>query len=66
MVGLINKRLIPVVLAEAGIIDLKRQAASLSGKEKEAIAEILQIETGNKGNKKLAQCPSNGGRNKNR
>ncbi|MGI6124822.1 MAG: NAD(P)/FAD-dependent oxidoreductase [Acetivibrionales bacterium] len=41
MVGLINKRLIPVVLAEAGIIDLKRQAASLSGKEKEAIAEIL-------------------------
>ncbi len=40
-VGLINKRLIPVILAEAGIFDLKRPAASLSAKEKKALVEIL-------------------------
>ncbi|NLY43397.1 MAG: NAD(P)/FAD-dependent oxidoreductase [Clostridiaceae bacterium] len=40
-VGLINKRLIPVVLAEAGISDLKKPAASLSAKEQEKIAEVL-------------------------
>ncbi|MGI6086048.1 MAG: NAD(P)/FAD-dependent oxidoreductase [Acetivibrionales bacterium] len=41
MVGLINKRLIPVALAEAGITDIKRPAVSLSSKEKEAVAGIL-------------------------
>ena len=40
-VGLINKRLIPVILAEAGITDFKRTAGSLSAKEREKIAEIL-------------------------
>lgn len=41
LVGLINKRLIPVILAEAGILDLKRPAASLSATEKAAVVEIL-------------------------
>ena len=41
MVGLINKRLIPVVLKEAGVNDLKRPAASLSDGELERIARIL-------------------------
>ncbi|NPV89236.1 MAG: NAD(P)/FAD-dependent oxidoreductase [Firmicutes bacterium] len=40
-VGLINKRLIPVVLKEAGINELKRPAADISAKEQEAIADIL-------------------------
>ena len=40
-VGLINKRLIPVILAEAGIEDRKRSASSLSDAERERIAEIL-------------------------
>jgi predicted Rossmann fold flavoprotein len=40
-VGLINKRLIPVVLAQAGIEDLKRVASSLSAAEQDRIAEIL-------------------------
>jgi len=40
-VGLINKRLIPVVLAQAGIKDLKRPASSLSAAEVDKIAEIL-------------------------
>lgn len=41
LVGLINKRLIPVLLTEAGINNLKRTAADLSDKEKEAIINIL-------------------------
>jgi len=41
LVGLINKRLIPVVLREAGITDLKRPASSLSPGEQARIAEIL-------------------------
>jgi predicted Rossmann fold flavoprotein len=41
MVGLINKRLIPVVLKEAGVNDLKRPAASLSDGELERIARVL-------------------------
>lgn len=41
LVGLINKRLIPVVLAEAGINDLKRLVPSLSTKEQEAVIDIL-------------------------
>lgn len=41
MVGLINKRLIPVVLKEAGIDDIKRPVNNLSAKEHESIVEIL-------------------------
>lgn len=41
LVGLINKRLIPVVLAETGFTDLKRPAASLSAPEQERICQIL-------------------------
>lgn len=42
LVGLINKRLIPVILAEAGIEDIKRPVSSLSTDELEAIAVILK------------------------
>jgi predicted Rossmann fold flavoprotein len=41
LVGFINKRLIPVVLMEAGINDLKRPAGSLSVQEQERIGDIL-------------------------
>lgn len=41
MIGLINKRLIPVVLKEAGIADLKCPVANLTVKDKEKIARIL-------------------------
>ena len=41
LVGLINKRLIPVVLKEAGIDNIKRPAAELSNKEIEGITDIL-------------------------
>lgn len=41
LVGLINKRLIPVVLMEAGLSGLKRPAVDLSAKEQERIAKIL-------------------------
>jgi hypothetical protein len=41
LVGLINKRLIPVVLAEAGINEIKRPVGSLSAKEREWIIAIL-------------------------
>ena len=41
LVGFINKRLIPVVLMEAGIDDIKRPAASLSAPEQERIVDIL-------------------------
>ncbi len=41
LVGLINKRLIPVVLTEAGIRDLKLPVRELSYKEQEKIADIL-------------------------
>ncbi|NLL53251.1 MAG: NAD(P)/FAD-dependent oxidoreductase [Peptococcaceae bacterium] len=41
-VGLINKRLIPVVLLEAGINDLKCPVAELSAKERENIIDILK------------------------
>jgi hypothetical protein len=40
-VGLVNKRLIPVVLAEAGIDDKKRPVSGLSLKEINSIARIL-------------------------
>lgn len=41
LVGLINKRLIPVVLLQAGISDIKRPVASLSSKERDLIVDIL-------------------------
>lgn len=41
LVGLINKRLIPVVLLETGITDLKRPVAGLSEKEQEGIVKTL-------------------------
>lgn len=41
LVGLINKRLIPVVLAEAGMDDIKRPVSHLSAKERERIVDIL-------------------------
>ena len=41
MVGLINKRLIPVILKQAGVDDLKRPAESFSPKEQEPIVDIL-------------------------
>ncbi|MGI5920538.1 MAG: NAD(P)/FAD-dependent oxidoreductase [Syntrophomonadaceae bacterium] len=41
LVGFINKKLIPVVLMEAGIKDIKQPAANLSLKEQESIVNIL-------------------------
>jgi predicted Rossmann fold flavoprotein len=41
LVGLINKRLIPVVLTEAGITDFKRPVGNLSAQEQEGIIDIL-------------------------
>jgi predicted Rossmann fold flavoprotein len=41
LVGLMNKRLIPVVLKEAGIGDQKRPAAAVSADEVERIAAVL-------------------------
>ena len=41
LVGLINKRLIPVVLAEAGMDDIKRPVSHLSAGERERIIDIL-------------------------
>jgi predicted Rossmann fold flavoprotein len=41
LVGLINKRLIPVLLTETGIQEIKRPAADLSAKEQEKIVDIL-------------------------
>jgi len=41
LVGLINKRLIPVVLKEAGISQIRRPAEELSVQEREKIAQIL-------------------------
>jgi len=40
-VGLINKRLIPVILQQAGINDLKRSVSDITAKEKERIVKIL-------------------------
>jgi predicted Rossmann fold flavoprotein len=40
-IGLINKRLIPVILTEAGVDDIKKPAANLSAKEQIAVADIL-------------------------
>lgn len=40
-VGLLNKRLIPVILSEAGINDMKRPAAELSLEEQDNIVSIL-------------------------
>lgn len=42
LVGLINKRLIPVMLTEAGIKDLKQPSGSLSDKDRERIVNILK------------------------
>lgn len=41
MIGLINKRLIPVVLQEAGISDLRKKASDLSEKEKKSLLDLL-------------------------
>jgi len=41
LVGLVNKRLIPVLLSEAGIKDIKRPVGSLSKKDRRKIANIL-------------------------
>lgn len=41
LVGLINKRLIPVVLREAGIEDLKKPAARVTAKERASILNVL-------------------------
>lgn len=41
LVGLINKRLIPVLLKEAGIKDIKCPVANLSDREKNQILDIL-------------------------
>jgi predicted Rossmann fold flavoprotein len=41
LVGLINKRLIPVVLKEAGIRDLQCPAGNLSAEEREKVVTIL-------------------------
>ena len=41
LIGLINKRLIPVILLEAGIDDIKKSVANLSDKEIENIINIL-------------------------
>lgn len=41
LVGLINKRLIPVVLKEAGITDLKISASDISNKQLDMIVNIL-------------------------
>lgn len=41
LVGLINKRLIPILLKEAGIQDLKCPVANLTNQEKDSIIEIL-------------------------
>lgn len=41
LVGLINKRLIPVVLKEAGIEDLRRPVLNLSVQECESIAKLM-------------------------
>jgi len=40
-VGFINKRLIPVILAEAGITDIKRPVAELSYKQRDRIIDVL-------------------------
>ena len=37
LIGLINKRLIPVILLEAGIDDIKKSVANLSDKEIETL-----------------------------
>ena len=42
LVGLINKRLIPVILAEAGIGDIKRSVLDLYANEIENISSILK------------------------
>lgn len=42
LVGLINKRLIPVVLSEAGVEDIKRPVSALSTNEAERIVNILK------------------------
>lgn len=53
LVGLVNKRLIPVLLKQAGIVDSRRPAASLSRQEREQIGDILTnwqfVITGTKG-----------------
>lgn len=41
LVGLINKRLIPVVLKEAGVVDIKKPAGSVTQNETERIAQLL-------------------------
>jgi predicted flavoprotein YhiN len=59
LVGLINKRLIPVVLMEAGINDVKRPVANLSAKEQERIVDILTDWRFKIREQRLVQCTSN-------
>lgn len=42
LVGLVNKRLIPVLLKEAGLTELKRPAGEVSTEEQQLIVKILQ------------------------
>ena len=42
LIGLINKRLIPVILLEAGLSDLKKPAGQISTAEEERILDLLQ------------------------
>lgn len=41
-VGFINKRLVPVLLREAGIDDIKKKAGQVTARERESILNILQ------------------------
>ena len=41
MIGLVNKRLIPVLLKESGINDMRKNVANLNSKEIESLANIL-------------------------
>ncbi len=41
LIGLINKRLISVILKECGVVDLRKKASTLSDKEKRNICRIL-------------------------
>lgn len=43
LVGLLNKKLIPTVLREAGITDLSRTCGSISHEERESIASLLKM-----------------------
>ncbi|TFG75964.1 MAG: aminoacetone oxidase family FAD-binding enzyme, partial [Chrysiogenales bacterium] len=42
LVGLLNKRLIPVLLAEAGILDISLACGSLPARERQRLAALLK------------------------